>query len=100
MKAYLTYRGTVTEIAIHSTETDDAHKDDAWFAAFADSSNPDAFAFFNCIAGHIDLDIFMHYGECAATYTGASRYEKEFPVLYKDGDGLHPAVMTIIMTSA
>jgi hypothetical protein len=97
LKDYLTYPGTVTEITIRSGDTEDA-----WFTAFADYGSAGANGFYTCLAGHIDLDFATHYEECQTTYTGANRFEKIFPVLVRDsaaGGALHPATMTIVMTS-
>jgi hypothetical protein len=98
LKEYLTYPGTVTEITIRSGDTEDA-----WFTAFADYGNTEANGFYTCLASHIDLDFQTHYEECQKTYMSSSnRFEKSFPVLVRDaaaGGTLHPAIMTIVMTS-
>jgi len=96
LKEYLTYPGTVTKITIRSSDTGDA-----WFAAFADYGNAESSGFLQCLVSHIGLDIFVQDDECMTYMQGSNRFEKSFPVLYKDAadSTLHPAIMTVVMTS-
>lgn len=96
LKKYVVYPGMVTAITIRSKDMSDA-----WFAMFTDYSNPDSAGFFSCVANSLDLSFFVEYDACTKTYQGSGTFEKTFPVLLVDYAGtLHPASMTVAMTSA
>lgn len=96
LKNYLTFPGTVTDITVRSADTDDA-----WFTSFADFSNAGSTSFYACVANSIDLRFLMKYDACVKTYAGSNTFEKEFPVMLMDASKtLHPAIMTVVMTSA
>lgn len=95
LKNYLTFLGTVTSVTVRSADTTDA-----WFTSFADFSNPDSTNFYACVANSLGLSFFVKYDACVKTYTGSNTFEKAFPVLLVDASGtLHPASMTVVMTS-
>lgn len=95
LKDYLTFPGTVTSVTVRSADTSDA-----WFTSFADFSNPDSTNFYACVANSLSLSFFVKYDACVKTYTGSNTFEKAFPVLLRDAsEALHPASMTVVMTS-
>jgi len=95
VKEDITYPNSVTRLTIKNLDNDDV-----WLLASADYSMGESSGFMNCLALNIGLGFTQDYEECRRTYLASKTgtFEKNFPLLIKDGDSLHPARLTFVLT--
>ncbi len=95
IKEDITYPNSVIGLTIKNLDNNEI-----WHLAFADYNLKESSEFIGCLIRNIGIAFTKNYEECRKTYLASKTgtFEKSFPVLIKDGNSLHPARLTIILT--